>query len=294
PYESTLADINELARAQVNICMYQEFGQTLADTLGQPTLQAPFGMQQTTEFIQDLGDLFGTHAQAQNFIRQEKKTTLQAVWDLWRGPQSDWFPTVTVGLVGTKTYVDGLKRYLGDELGMQIVFAGHRPNGTTNEEVRQFLHQKAPTFIYGSVNEKIYLAEAGAHRTTFFMAAFPGAAVRRSVGTPFMGYRGTVVLIQDIVNALYDTLFNFLPVDGAYEQQRRGTLGQARQTPGNLPWTSAAKELLDDALENVPFISRISVSRELQMQVENHARAVGASEVTAEVAAGVLVKQGEG
>ncbi len=288
PYAATLSDINDLKRAQVNIVMYQEYGHTLAESLGKPSLYAPMGMTGTTKFIQQLGELLGTEDQAKAFIHNEKKTTLQAVWDLWRGPQSDWFSTTTVGIVGTKTYVDGLKTYLGDELGMPVTLAAHRPGGMDNEDIRQMLHKKAPTFIYGSINERIYLSEAGASRTIFIPAAFPGPIVRRSIGTPFMGYRGCVHLIQEIVNELYNTLFNFLPVDGAYAAQRDGTLGAAR-SPGNMPWQPEAREILNDALENVPFISRISVSRELQMKAEEHARTQGALEVTPELAATALV-----
>jgi 3,8-divinyl chlorophyllide a/chlorophyllide a reductase subunit Z len=289
PYQARLSDINKLKRAEVNIVMYQEFGHTLAQSLGQPMLYAPMGMKGTTKFLQDLGELLGTQEQAQAFIRNEKKTTLQAVWDLWRGPQGDWFSTIDVGLVGTKTYVDGLQTYLGDELGMQIDLIAYRPNGISNEEVRQRLHKKAPTFVFGSINEKIYLSEAGAMRTAFIPAAFPGPVVRRSVGTPFMGYRGTVYIIQEIVNLLYESLFSFLPVDGAYAQQRSG--GQMRRaTPGNLPWKKGAKDVLDKALEDVPYISRISVSREYQMKVETYAREQGETEITPEIAAAVLAR----
>jgi 3,8-divinyl chlorophyllide a/chlorophyllide a reductase subunit Z len=288
PYEAKLSEITNLRRAQVNVVMYQEYGHTLAETLGQPSLYAPMGMTGTTKFIQELGAQLGTEDQAKAFIRQEKQTTLQAVWDLWRGPQSDWFSTITVGIVGTKTYVDGLKTYLGDELGMLITLAAHRPGGMDNEDIRVALHTKAPTFVYGSINERIYLSEAGASRSVFIPAAFPGPIVRRSIGTPFMGYRGCVHLIQEIVNELYDTLFNFLPVDGAYAAQRDGTLGATR-SPGNMPWQPEAREVLNNALENVPFISRISVSREFQMKAEQHAREQGASEVTAELAAAALL-----
>ncbi len=291
PFESKLSDIADLAKAQVNVVMYKEFGHTLADTLGQPWLHAPMGMQQTTEFIQQLGEWLGTSEQAAAFIRQEKKTTLQAVWDVWRGPQGDWFSTTTVGIAAPRTYADGLKTYLGDELGLPIEFVAARPNGELdNEAVRQHIHKKAPTLMYGSINERIYLSEAGAKQTAFIPAAFPGAVVCRSVGTPFMGYRGTVHLIQEVVNHLYDALFNFLPVDSAYKM-RDGDFSAAtnvQSSPGNLPWEPEAKALLDEALERVPFLSRISASRELQMKVEAYAQQRGHQQVTQDVAAEVL------
>ncbi len=278
PYESRLDDIGRLANGQVNVVMYREFGHTLAQSLGQPWLHAPVGIRETTEFVRRLGSLLGTEGQASAFIQREKQTTLQAVWDLWKGPQSDWFSTTSIGIVASGTYARGLKAYLGDELGMPVAFAVERPGDIDNEAVRQMLHSQPPTFVFGSINEKIYLSEAGARQTNFIPAAFPGPVVRRSVGTPFMGYRGTVHVIQEIVNRLYEALFNFLPLDS----------GQKSSDPGSLPWQPEARTLLDQALEKLPFLARISASRELQMRVESQARSRGLREVTPELADDVL------
>lgn len=272
PSETAWADIAQLAQAELNIVLYKEFGHRLAESLGQPWLHAPLGLRETTEFVEKVGRLLGTEQTARAFIQREKQTTLSAVWDLWKGPQSDWFATTSIGLVACGTYVDGLKTFLGDEMGMPVVMAASRPlrpGEPDNEAVRRQLHQNPPTFVFGSINEKIYLSEAGARHTNFIPAAFPGPIVRRSVGTPFMGYRGTVYLLQEIVNRLYEVLFNFLPVDAAYAQ-KRGSNGTSAPVskPGNLPWQPEAKARLDAALEKIPFLSRISASRELQMQVE--------------------------
>ncbi|MEM7800016.1 MAG: chlorophyllide a reductase subunit Z [Chloroflexota bacterium] len=299
PIESKLSDIANLAKAEVNVLLYKEFGHTLADTLGQPWLHAPMGIRGSVDFVEQLGELLGTASQAKAFIKEEKRTTLQAVWDLWKGPQGDWFPTAKVGLVGSETYVAGLETFLGDELGMQIAFRSGRPvkpGEMDNEAVRQFLHREPPTFVFGSINEKIYLSEAGARFTNYIPAAFPGPVVRRAVGTPFMGFRGTVYVVQEIVNRLYDVLFNFLPVDGAYARQngsgmsngQGGPPSASTNQPGNLPWQSDAKDLLDRALEKLPFIPRISASREWQMKVEALAHQNEMSEVTADLVAEVL------
>jgi 3,8-divinyl chlorophyllide a/chlorophyllide a reductase subunit Z len=300
PYASRLADMAQLARAQVNVVLYKEFGHSLAEALGQPWLHAPMGMRQTNEFVREIGRLLGTEQQAAAFIRREKATTLQAVWDLWKGPQGDWFGTTNVGIVATGTYVDGLSAFLGDELGMPIAFAAARPlrpGEPDNSEVRRLLHSSPPAFVFGSINEKIYLSEAGAKYTNFIPAAFPGPIVRRAVGTPFMGYRGAVYVLQEIVNRLYEMLFNFLPVDAAYTQKAPPGLGPqaapaakngAGARPGNLPWQPAAKELLDAALEKLPFLPRISASREIQMQVEALAHAQASAEVTPEIVEAVL------
>jgi chlorophyllide a reductase subunit Z len=170
---------------------------------------------------------------------------------------------------------------------MKIAFVSsrpRRPGDMDNQAIRETIHRRAPAFLFGSINERIYLAEAGAKYTTFFSAAFPGPTVRRAVGTPFLGYRGAVYVVQEIVNALYSTLFSFLPVDAAYAAAR-GAGGPpqpgATGAPGNLPWQGAAKELLDAALEKLPYIPRISASRQIQMQVETLARTRGETEITA-------------
>lgn len=283
PFESTIADTPRLSAAQVNVVLYREFGSGLAAELGQPTLFAPFGIHETTEFIRELGRLLDRSAQAEAFIQHEKRTTLQAVWDLWRGPQSDWFGTSSVAIVAGRSYADGLARLLGDELGMPVAFVAGRPlrrDEPNNERVRQMLHERAPSFVFGSINERIYLAEAGARMTNFVAAAFPCPAVRRAVGTPYMGYRGVVYVIQEIVNRLYDALFSFLPVDSAYAQRGGAPGVVASNVVGNLPWQPEAKTLLDAALEKLPYIPRISASRQLQMTVENLAHQRGEKEIT--------------
>lgn len=166
---------------------------------------------------------------------------------------------------------------------MQIDFASARPRRTDdldNEGIRNRIHERAPAFVFGSINERIYLREANARYTNFIPAAFPGAAVRRAVGTPFMGFRGAVYITQEIVNRLYDALFSFLPVDGAYAQQTNAPAGTAQ---GNMPWQTEAKQRLDVALEKLPYIPRISASRQLQMTIEMLANQRGVTEVTPEL-----------
>ena len=282
PFEARLADTPHLADAQVNVVLYREFGLGLAADLGQPTLAAPFGMHETTQFVRELGRLLGTQEQAEAFITHEKRTTLRAVWDLWRGPQGDWFGTIDVGIVAGLSHAEGLARFLGDELGMKLAFVSARPlrpGDGDNESIRQQIHKKAPAFVFGSVNERIYLSEAGARVTTYMPSAFPGPVVRRAIGTPFVGYRGAVYIVQEIVNALYNTLFNFLPVDAAYSAGRSGP-AKVDAAPGNLPWSQAARELLDAALEQLPYIPRISASRQIQMQAETLASQRGEREIS--------------
>ncbi|MDW8350665.1 MAG: chlorophyllide a reductase subunit Z [Anaerolineae bacterium] len=286
PMEATLKDTPRLAESAVNVVMYREFGEALAKELGKPYLFAPIGIRETTDFIRQLGDWLGTSEQADAFIAREKQTTLAPLWDLWRGPQGDWFATTEFAVVAGRTYTEGLVRLLADELGMKLQFASGRPRlpgEMNNIQIREALHKKQPAFMFGSLNEKIYLTEAQAKATHFVPAAFPGAVVRRALGTPFMGYSGVIYIVQEMVNRYYDLVFNFLPFDNVAAAGQLKEVANPLTSASRLVWSEAARSRLDQQLESIPWISRISASRELRAQVEIYAVKHNLREVTPEV-----------
>ncbi|MCX7938196.1 MAG: chlorophyllide a reductase subunit Z [Thermoflexales bacterium] len=286
PFEATLKDTPRLAESAVNVVLYREFGEALAKELGKPYLFAPMGLRETTDFVRTLGELVGTQSQSEAFLEQEKKTTLAPLWDLWRGPQGDWFPTTDFAVVAGRTYADGLVRLLAEELGMKLQFASGRPRlpgEMNNIQIRETLHKKQPAFLFGSMNEKIYLTEIQAKATFFIPAAFPLPIVRRALGTPFMGFSGVVYIVQEIVNRYYELVFNYLPFDNIAAAGQLKEVVNPLTMASKLLWTEEARRQLDQHLENVPWISRISASRELRAQVERYAVQHGVKEVTPEV-----------
>jgi len=277
PYEASLEQISALKNSEVIVVMYEEFGKALAKVLERPVLYAPFGLYDTEKFIRDLGDLLGKSIRAEAFLAEEKKTTLSLIWDLWRGPQSEWFPTVMFGVVASKSYASGLKKLLHEDLGMMCLFAFDSATADNNE-IRKTLQTSPPQIVFGRISEKIYLTEVAA-RARFIPAGFPGPIVRRALGTPFMGFSGAVYVVQEIVNTLYETLFQFLP------GHNPRAVAQSEQE--ELKWTDSANAILKERTSKAPFISQISFSRELKAKAEAFARQKGLDEVTPEVLNGV-------
>jgi chlorophyllide a reductase subunit Z len=174
-------------------------------------------------------------------------------------------------------------------MGMPCAFAFARRPGekTDNDAVRRATRERAPLILFGSYNERLYLAEAGA-RTTYIPASFPGTLIRRHTGTPFMGYAGATYLVQEVCNALFDALFHILPL-GSELDKVDATLSRLHE---ELPWEPAAKALLDDMVQSQPLLVRISAAQRLRETIEGAARRAGERRVTAERVAGSAAGQG--
>ena len=126
----------------------------------------------------------------------------------------DFFGTASFAVVANETYARGLRHFLETEMGLPCTFSFARRAGVKpdNDAVREAIQEKPPLIMFGSFNERMYLRRERRARACTFRPRSPARSSGATPARPSWATAGATYIIQEVCNALFDALFNILPL----------------------------------------------------------------------------------
>jgi chlorophyllide a reductase subunit Z len=92
-----------------------------------------------------------------------------------------------------------------------------------------------------------------------------------------MGYAGATYVVQEFCNALFDSLFNILPLASDMD---RIEATHVRNEPTRI-WDEAAQQRLSELVQLEPVLVQISAAKQLRDRVEHECKRYGETIVSA-------------
>ena len=268
-------DIAKLPDADVNICLYREFGSKALRGARSPLSAGADRHLRHHQFPARAGRAHRC-IDPEPFIEAEKHTTIKPIWDLWRSVTQDFFATATFAVVATDTYARGRENSsCEDELGVPCTFAFSRTAGTKPDNAMRCasaLKSSPPLVLYGSFNERMYAAELGS-RCMFIAGLVPRRHHPPRHRHPVHGLRRRHLHRSGI---LQRPVRCAVPHPAARPPRWTSTAatptraGEWNATPRGTTTRSPCSTRM---CETEPFIVRISAAKRLRDRVEQDARA---------------------
>ena len=276
PLGSHVEDVPRLAEAEVNVCMYREFGRALCEALDRPYLQAPIGLHSTTKFLRSLGELLGLDPEP--FIEREKHTTIKPVWDLWRSVTQDFFGTATFGIVATETYARGVRHFLEEEMGLPCQFAIARRAGekTDNAAVREAIRSRDAARAVRQL-QRAPLSRRGGRAGDVHPRLLPWRHRAPPHRHALHGLRAARPTSCRKCATRCSTRSSTFSRSG---RTSTGSRRRRRASIGSFAGTRRRGRVLDEVVESSPVLVRISAAKRLRDAAERATREAGEDRVS--------------
>jgi chlorophyllide a reductase subunit Z len=115
--------VPKLADAEVNVCMYREFGRLLCEASTGPICRRRSACTRQPNSCANWAS--SSDLDPEPFIEREKHTTIKPLWDLWRSVTQDFFGTASFAVVANETYARRHAQFPGKRNGHALhVFCG--------------------------------------------------------------------------------------------------------------------------------------------------------------------------
>lgn len=227
-----LSNIEQAAKAELNIVLYEEYGDTIAKFLernsGIPALgtkeQSPFGLTASEQWFSSIAEFFDLPNEIveseSRKVRMKCYRTLERLSFLTGGLKGKTF-----AVFGDSSTVTPLTMFLHKYLGMYPELVGLREIGPYNKssiesylsensldttllfspdqyEIQRNLLNRSPRLVYGSVIEERISKTLLRKHQAFIPISHPYSERVMLTYRPTIGFNGTLTLIEDTINSI--------------------------------------------------------------------------------------------
>lgn len=202
----------------------------------------PYGVESTNQWVTQIASAFNKEKLAQEVMAKECKEAYgKLVWKMAGYNQQRWFTELPVGIFMDATRAIGITKYISGELLMEPVLISLRSMGPNSKSfLNRVLEEEGlkPRILERpDLNEQAEAIKASAidmaFGSTLEMAICQRAGIKSFIGIstpiyhkayvderPFMGYRGSTALYEEILNERLRLYFSGVPYGHVWDLSR--------------------------------------------------------------------------
>ena len=197
--DGTIKDIKESSKASLNLLFSEDalsFAEFMKNQFGIPFLRIsyPYGIDGTKQFLKNVTDALNLSLN-EKFIQDEEKRIKERLQGIYKYLQGIY--GISAIVVGEKEKAIPFSKFLENELGIEThVFP--RESGD-QIGLRRLIEKIRPDILFGSSFEKEMCRKYGIPIVKIF---FPVIDEIFIADIPYMGFRGTIGIVQKIINSI--------------------------------------------------------------------------------------------